>query len=140
MTYALREARFPALGARPALMDRLGRSGCPECPEFHPLPFHDLFHAERTAVVTLRDPAPVRRLTLGRSTAPGRRLLLLALWRSRSSGLAGPGAGLVSGTDPPVWALRRRAATTGRTCREVAEPWRTLAVRALGIRPVNGMT
>ena len=46
MTYALREARFPAPGARPALMDRLGRSGCPECPEFHPLPFHDLFHAE----------------------------------------------------------------------------------------------
>src|SRR5262244_4056473 len=46
MTYALREARFPALGARPALMQRLVRSGCPECPEFHPLPFHDLFHAE----------------------------------------------------------------------------------------------
>ena len=23
---------------------------------------------------------------------------------------------------------------------EVAEPWRTLAVRVLGIRPVNGMT
>src|SRR5215472_13863082 len=46
MTYALREARFRAPSARPALMDRLGRSGCPECPEFHPLPFHDLFHAE----------------------------------------------------------------------------------------------
>jgi hypothetical protein len=46
MTYALREARFPALGARPALMHRRRRSRCPECPEFHPLPFHDLFHAE----------------------------------------------------------------------------------------------
>src|SRR5262249_5827801 len=44
MTYALREARFPALGARPALMQRLVRSGCPECPEFHPLPVHDPVH------------------------------------------------------------------------------------------------
>ena len=33
MTYALREARLPAPSARPALMHRLGRSGCPECPE-----------------------------------------------------------------------------------------------------------
>ena len=33
MTYALREARFPAPSARPALIHRLGRSGCPECPE-----------------------------------------------------------------------------------------------------------
>src|SRR5262249_17539325 len=33
MTYALREARFPAPSARAALMHRLGRSECPECPE-----------------------------------------------------------------------------------------------------------
>src|SRR5262249_35832799 len=33
MTYALREARFRALGARPALMHCPGRSECPERPE-----------------------------------------------------------------------------------------------------------
>jgi hypothetical protein len=81
MTYALREARLPAPSARPALMHRRSRSRCSECPEFHPLPFHDLFHAEGTAAVTLRDPAPVRLLTPDRNTALGRRLLLPALWR-----------------------------------------------------------
>src|SRR5215472_864088 len=45
MTYALREARLPAPSAQPALMHPSGRSECPECSEFHPLPFHDLFHA-----------------------------------------------------------------------------------------------
>src|SRR5215471_15937894 len=67
----------------------------------------------RTAVVTLRDPAPVRRLTPGRSTASGRRLPLLALRRPPSPRVAAAGAGLVFGPDPPV-GERAAGLTPGR--------------------------
>ena len=67
----------------------------------------------RTAVVTPRDPAPVRRLTPGRSTASGRRLPLLALRRPPSPSVAAAGAGLVFGPDPPV-GERAAGLTPGR--------------------------
>src|SRR5262249_56755489 len=108
MTYALREARFRALGARPALMHCPGRSRCPDCPEFHPLPFHDPFHAEGqewSRCVTRPGPTADTR----QKHRPGRRVLLLAVWRPRSPAWPRPGAGLAFGSDPPVRGTRGRA-------------------------------
>src|SRR5215472_1838435 len=88
MTYAVREARLPAPSARPALILQPGRSGCPGCTGIHSLPVHEPVHAEGTAMVTLRDPAPAGLLTPGMSTALGRRVLFLELWRLRSSSIS----------------------------------------------------
>src|SRR5262249_29432404 len=108
---------------------------CPECPEFHPLPFHDPFHADGQQWSRCVTPA---RSDAGHPVgASSSAAVSCSLHSGDRAPPALPRAGLVFRSAPPAWASAA-VVTPGRWLRTESEhhPARDTDIRR--ITPIAG--